>query len=70
MDIHDLAENGLEMDVYVVKGCLHNNRDINMAMHNVLRKWRMSQSDGETAYVNLRRALEKVGMTDLIRFLK
>ena len=69
MDIHDLAENGLAMDVYVVNGCLHNNRDINMAMHDVLQKWRVSQSNGKVAYANLCAALEKVGMGDLIRFL-
>ena len=68
--VHILAETGLGMDVHVVKTCLHNNRDINMVMHDVLQKWRVSQDDGKVAFANLHRALVKVGMSDLTQVLK
>ena len=65
MPVHVLAEQGLGMDVHVVKTSLHNNRDINMAMHDVLQKWRVSQPNPQVAYANLYHALEKVGMSNL-----
>ena len=70
MPVHILAETGLGMDVSVVKTCLHNNQDINMAMHDVLGKWKVSQPNMKVAYTNLYHALLKVKMENLTEVLK
>ena len=71
MAVHTLAEEGLRMDVSVVRTSLYNhNRDINMAMHDVLRQWRLSQLDAHEAYATLYEALPQVGMSDLTTVLR
>ena len=71
MAVHTLAEKGLGIDVSVVRTSLYNhNRDINMAMHDVLRQWRLSQLDAHEAYVTLYEALVHVGMSDLTTVLR
>ena len=70
-DIHTLAERGLGMDVSEVNTCFYNERtDINMAMHAVLQKWRVTMQDSKTAYACLCKALVTVDMRYLIKHLK
>ena len=62
-----LGRKGLKLDLSVVETSIHNNDDVNMAMYDVLKKWRVSQRDAKIAYDNLCEALTAVNMDSLIQ---
>ena len=67
-EILTLGQKGLKLGLNVVKTCMHNDKDdVNMAMYNVLEKWRVSQPDPKIAYDNLCEALTVVNMDSLIQ---
>ena len=62
-----LGRMGLKLSLSVVETSMHNNKDdVNMAMYDVLKQWRVSQPDAKTAYYNLCEALAVVSMNSLI----
>ena len=62
-----LGRIGLKLSLSVVETSMHNNKnDVNMAMYDVLRQWRVSQPDAKVAYNNLCGALAVVNMDSLI----
>ena len=63
-DIHRLAEDGLGMNINAVNTALANNKNINMAMHDVLQKWRVSMPTAEAAFSTLHATLLRVNMSD------
>ena len=65
-DVTTLAVRGLGISDSVVRSCLTDNKEINMAMLGVLRKWKDSQVNDRIAYVNLCEALEKAQMNAFI----
>ena len=69
--VHNLAVRGLGIERSVVESSIYNhNRDINMAMFDVLRQWRLSQPSAREAYSNLYQALVNVQMSELTVVLK
>ena len=67
-DIMKLGGKGLKLDLSVVETAISNNKDdVNMAMYDVLKKWRVSQPDSKMAYNNLCEALTVVNMDSLIQ---
>ena len=66
-EILKLGGKGLKLDLAVVETSIHNNDDVNMAMYDVLKKWKVSQPDPKIAYGNLCEALTVVKMDSLIQ---
>ena len=67
-EIMTLGRKGLKLDLSAVKTSMYNNKDdVNMAMYDVLEKWRVSQPDAKTAYDKLYEALTVVNMDSLIQ---
>ena len=67
-DILTLGRTGLKLDLSVVETAISNNKDdVNMAMYDVLKKFRVSQPDAKIAYDNLCEALTAVNMDSLIQ---
>ena len=66
-DILRLGRKGLKLDLAAVETSIQNHKNVNMAMYDVLKKWRVSQSDAKIAYDNLCEALTAVNMDSLIQ---
>ena len=67
-DILTLGRRGLKLDLSVVETAISNNKDdVNMALYDVLKKFRVSQPDAKIAYDNLCEALTAVNMDSLIQ---
>ena len=68
IDILTLGRTGLKLDLSVVEAAIvNNNDDVNMAMYEVLKSFRVSQPDAKIAYDNLCKALTAVNMDSLIQ---
>ena len=66
-DILTLGQTGLKLDLSIVETAIVNNKDdVNMAMYDILKKFRVSQPDVKIAYDNLCEALTVVNMDSLI----
>ena len=64
--VRTLAVTGLGVDSSKVDTCLFNNKDINMAMYDVLKDSNNSQDNDRIAYKTLCKALEDAKMNALI----
>ena len=70
-DLRKLATQGLGVNDDVISASLYRYpKDINLAVHGVLKKWRLQFEDGAAATAKLREAIQRVNMAHCLQALQ